>query len=247
MNLYGLIGYPLTHSWSAKYFNAKFLNKGDTESSYRLFPLPDLAGFPGLLQQHPALCGLNVTIPYKEQIISYLDELDEQASRIGAVNTIVITRRDGHLMTRGYNTDAAGFLQSLPPNLPGGTALILGTGGAAKAVAYALNTIGIKSRFVSRSPRSQDVYRYQDLTPEFMQSHLLVINATPAGMYPETTGLPQIPFDGITPAHFLIDLIYNPEETAFMAQGRKRSARVMNGAGMLVRQAELAWTLFCAG
>jgi shikimate dehydrogenase len=218
--LFGLIGFPLGHSWSAGYFNEKFRSAGDIGKEYRLFPLEYLNEFPVLLAAFPTLAGLNVTIPYKEKIIPYLDELDDTARSIGAVNTIRIIRKNGTIQTKGFNTDAPGFLQTLADKNPRGPALILGTGGGAKAVAHALGRIKIAYTFVSRIKNGPGIVSYNDLTPDLIKEHPLIINTTPLGMFPDTGKFPPIPYVHLTEAHFLYDLIYNPEETEFIKLGK---------------------------
>ena len=244
MVLFGLIGFPLGHSWSAVYFNKKFKAEGDAGKAYRLFPLKNLDEFPALLTEYPELGGLNVTIPFKEKIIPYLDELDETARLIGAVNVIKITRTNRIIHTKGFNTDAPGFLQTLTASMPGGHALILGTGGGAKAVAYAFTEKNIMFQFVSRNTRGPGIISYNDLTFDLIRNHLLIVNATPLGLYPGIGKFPPIPYQHLTGDHFLYDLIYNPEETEFMKRGKSMNARTMNGLQMLINQAELSNSIF---
>ena len=241
--LLGLIGFPLDHSWSASYFNEKFRKEGVSDKEYRLFPLPSPDDFPALLKSHPDLTGLNVTIPFKERIIPYLDDLDETARQIGAVNTIRILLENGSIRTTGFNTDAPGFLMTLDL-VPAGNALILGTGGASKAVAYALKRKNIRFSFVSRKSNGPGIISYDELTVEVMHSNKLIINTTPVGMFPAQDQMPSIPYNFLTGDHFLYDLIYNPEETGFIKQGKLRNARTMNGMQMLINQADLAYQIF---
>jgi shikimate dehydrogenase len=244
--LFGLIGYPLSHSFSKRYFTAKFEREGIAGCAYELFPLETIAALPGLLERHPALRGLNVTIPYKELVIPYLDELDAGAAAIGAVNTI--KRVGGRLL--GYNTDVHGFEQSLRGFLrqagvmPGQLqALVLGTGGSSKAVAFALRQLGIGFRFVSRSPGAEEL-SYQDLEPGLIRQHRLIINTTPLGMSPHLESSPPLPYAALGPGHLLFDLVYNPPLTTFLAQGQARGAAVKNGLEMLEMQAERAWEIW---
>jgi shikimate dehydrogenase len=253
---FGLIGYPLTHSFSRNYFSEKFSREGITDASYELFPLEDLSAFANLLQKTPELTGLNVTIPYKEAIIPLLQELDETAGAVGAVNTILLKKRIGTNTTpflTGYNTDVFGFRQSIKPFLESRheRALILGTGGASKAVAYVLGNIGVDCYFVSReknalSPEVQNSkhFVYHEINEYVMRHFPLIINTTPVGMYPSVEDCPPLPYDCITPSHFLFDLIYNPAETRFLAEGRKRGALTLNGLSMLQQQAEKAWEIW---
>ena len=240
---YGLIGFPLSHSWSAKYFLEKFEREKLTDSFYQLFPLPTLSAFSSLLDDHPELSGLNVTIPYKEKIISYLDELDQKAREIGAVNTIKITRLYGKILTKGFNTDEEGFI--LSADFSGySQAFILGTGGASRAVAYALRKAGIPYTFVSRNPRNKDAISYTDFQSIPFNSPALIINTTPLGMYPDINSYPQIPYNKLTPDDFLYDLVYNPEQTLFLKKGFESGARTQNGLKMLKIQAEKSYEIW---
>lgn len=251
MKLLGLIGYPLSHSFSKKYFTQKFENEGLTHDwQYELFPIESIEQLPDLLRGHSNLVGLNITIPYKEDVIYWLDELDETAEAIGAVNCIRII--DGKL--KGYNTDYYGFQKSLlglisPSSSFGGgrssdiKALILGTGGSAKAVAYALKDLKIPYQYVSRH-KSAHGLTYADLNENIMASHQLIVNCTPLGMSPNTEGYPVIPYEYIDNQHFMYDLIYNPEETTFLKRGKDRGAKVKNGIDMLYFQAEKGWEIW---
>ncbi|MEI6684071.1 MAG: shikimate dehydrogenase [Bacteroidota bacterium] len=240
----GLIGYPLGHSWSAAWFNEKFRSGGDVKWSYHLFPLKNILEFPSLIREIPGLTGLNVTIPYKEQIIPLLDELDPTALEIGAVNTLRIARTGGKIHTKGYNTDAGGFLQTLTAGTPDDRALILGTGGASKAVAWALKRKNIPFSFVSRAKTGKSILSYHELTEEVVSGHHLIINATPLGMFPDIEKFPTFPYQFLTGNHFLYDLVYNPAETMFLKKGKEMNTGTRNGMEMLVNQAELAWQFF---
>lgn len=243
MIIYGLIGYPLSHSRSGSWFAEKLRKEGRSGYSYLDFPLSSLNEFPVLLCGHPCLEGLNVTIPYKEQIIPWLEELDPKAEIIGAVNTILIRKEKGHIHLKGFNTDADGFLQSA--DFSGHRkALILGTGGAAKAVAFALAEKGISYLFVSRSKKSTNHISYQELSEEVFSSHTLVVNATPLGMFPSEETFPPIPYHFISENHFLYDLVYNPEMTVFLKKGSAAGATVQNGLKMLEIQAELSYQIW---
>jgi shikimate dehydrogenase len=248
MPTYGLIGFPLSHSFSKKYFTDKFIREGISDSRYELFPMEHLAAFPELLKAQPDLNGLNVTIPHKEAILSFLDELDPVAVQVKAVNTIRITRNEKGLHLKGFNTDVFGFRQSIKPFLESHheRALILGTGGASKAVAWVLKEIGVTCHFVSRQviPGKSDTFLYGDLNEHVMKHFPLIVNTTPIGMFPDTDKAPEIPYKFIGPRHFLYDLIYNPAETRFLAEGRKRGAQVLNGLSMLQQQAEKAWEIW---
>ena len=243
MKQYGLIGKTLSHSFSKKYFEDKF-RRENINAVYENFELNDISQVEGLFSIHSNLCGLNVTIPYKEQIIPYLDEVDEQAQKIGAVNTIYIDKATGK--KKGYNTDYYGFKQSLKPFLENQhqRALILGTGGASKAVAYVLNELGIITAFVSRTPTADNQLSYDDLNENLIQSFLLIVNTTPLGTFPNIDEKPAINYDAITANHLLYDLVYNPIETAFLKEGKKREALTINGEQMLQLQAEKAWEIW---
>jgi shikimate dehydrogenase len=244
MRKFGLIGFPLGHSFSKKYFTQKFAEEGISDAVYDLYELPDLTKLPELLARNPELCGLNVTIPYKQAIIPFLDELSPTAARIGAVNVIRIS--EGKLT--GYNSDYEGFLQSLRmfyPQHSGSQALVLGSGGASKAVQAALENLSIPYRVVSRNPEAGEL-SYDHLTPEVMETCDLIINATPLGTFPEVDSCPPIPYQYLTFRHFLYDLVYNPSETLFMKKGKGAGAQVKNGAEMLQLQAEAAWQIWNA-
>lgn len=241
MRLFGLIGYPLGHSFSKRYFSQKFLDEGIADCHYELFPLESIAELPRLLAEHPGLCGLNVTIPYKEQVIPYLDHPGEVAA-IGACNCIDI--RHGKLY--GYNTDVIGFRDTFMPALkPWHTsALVLGTGGASKAVAHVLDRAGIAFRYVSRNPAAPGVLSYADLTPALLNSYTIIINCSPVGTFPNVDEAPELPYDALSSRHYLYDLVYNPEKTRFLREGERRGAIIRNGYDMLRLQAEAAWELW---
>ena len=236
--IYGLIGKKIGHSYSAKYFNKLFEEK-DMNAKYLLFPLENINLFPELLDKNINIHGLNVTVPYKEEVIQFLDEIDNEAREIGAINVIKVTNEEGERKLKGYNTDVFGFKASLQPLLnPGNTrALVLGTGGASKAVAYALKSLGITVTMVSRSETKGDI-TYNDLTKEIIQDNLLIVNTTPLGMFPEIDTCPPIPYEYITPQHLCYDVVYNPEETLFLKKSKKKGAQVKNGLEMLRLQAE---------
>ncbi|PIQ20812.1 MAG: shikimate dehydrogenase [Cytophagales bacterium CG18_big_fil_WC_8_21_14_2_50_42_9] len=244
MKEYALIGYPLTHSFSEKYFTDKFAVEHIPDSVYKLYELPDIADFPGFLKAHPQLKGLNVTIPYKESVISFLDELDEEAAKIGAVNVIKFTGSK----TKGFNSDYQGFKQSLEsfyPDYKQARALVFGAGGAAKAVFAALNHLNIPYQVVTRH-RQPGQLHYEDITPEIIAAHALLINTTPLGTYPNTQTCVPIPYEVIAEHHYLYDLVYNPAETLFLKKGREAGAKIKNGYEMLCRQAEVAWQIWNA-
>lgn len=247
MRLYGLIGYPLSHSFSAKYFAGKFAAEGITDCEYRLFPMDNMDKLLPLIHENEQLCGLNVTIPYKEAVIRFLDELDENIHYIGAVNTIKISRRNNQLVLKGYNTDSYGFSGALAPyvkGVTGGKALILGTGGASKAVAYVLGKLGFSITWVSRKPKQAGQLSYQEVTPAVVAEHRLIVNTSPAGMYPAVDTMPDIPYPVLTDDHILYDLVYNPGETRFMAMGKQQGATVIGGLQMLHLQADKAWEIW---
>ena len=241
----GLIGYPLSHSGSPAWFSKKFLQQG-IEGTYTLFPLRDIAELPDLLRRESGLSGFNVTIPHKEAIIPFLDSLDPAAREIGAVNTVRIVRNQGKIATKGFNTDVFGFDAALP-SLPQDTrALILGTGGASKSVAFVLEIRKIPFTFVSRNIGKQAALGYNQLNSKHFSDNLLIINTTPLGMFPDTGSVPSIPYHYLTRDHLLFDLVYNPSETRFLEEGRRRGCRTINGLEMLYRQAEKAFEIFTA-
>ncbi len=245
MRKYGLIGYPLSHSFSKRYFTEKFDREGVGDAEYENYPLESIGELPELVRAEPVLAGLNVTIPYKEKVIPFLDSLAGDATAVGAVNTIRISRSGGIRLT-GYNTDVWGFETTLRPLLkPWHTfALVLGTGGAAKAVGYVLKKLGMEVWFVSRHPRGDRAIRYNELTGLMLQKIKLIVNTTPLGMAPHTDTCPDIPYGYLTSEHLLYDLVYNPEETLFMKLGKERKATVVNGMQMLVQQAERSWQIW---
>ncbi|MDP4148786.1 MAG: shikimate dehydrogenase [Bacteroidota bacterium] len=257
MKKYGLIGYPLGHSFSQQYFTEKFKRERIEGCAYSAFPIPDISGL-GTLLDDDSLCGLNVTIPYKEQVIAWLDEQDEVVRQIGACNCIKIDRAadlPGHRRVRGYNTDVTGFEQSLVGRLRPhhDHALILGTGGAAKAVEYVLLRLGIAYRHVSRSapPDSSEAgdgrpLSYRQLDEALLGRYTLIINTTPVGMHPNIDECPPLPYEAITSRHYLFDLVYNPAKTLFLQKGEARGATTENGYDMLVIQAEESWKIWNA-
>ena len=246
MDKYGLIGYPLKHSFSITYFNEKFQAE-NIDAEYVNFEIPRIEDFMEVIDENPDLCGLNVTIPYKEQVIPYLDELDKDTAKIGAVNVIKIIRQaKGKIKLVGYNSDIIGFTQSIEPLLQPRhkKALVLGTGGASKAIYHGLENLSVESTYVSRTKRNNDVLTYQELTPEIMAEHTVIVNCTPVGMYPKVDECPEIPYDQLTPDHLLYDLLYNPNETLFMKKGRMHGSTVKNGLEMLLLQAFAAWEIW---
>tara|TARA_Y100000589_G_scaffold325296_1_gene362977 strand:+ start:3576 stop:4361 length:786 start_codon:yes stop_codon:yes gene_type:complete len=242
----GLIGYPLTHSFSARYFADKFEREGIIGFSYGNFEIPKIEDFPEILKNNPDVIGFNVTIPYKEQIIPYLDELDEEAQEIGAVNTIKVLRTESGIKLKGYNTDIYGFRETLKPLLKMHhyKALILGTGGAAKAVEYVLRKIGLSVLYISRNPKSESERSYEDLNQFAVQDFPVIVNSTPIGMHPQIDDCPSIPYEHLNSNNLLYDLIYNPDQTLFMKKGAEQGAITQNGLGMLKLQAEKAWEIW---
>lgn len=241
MDKYGLIGYPLGHSFSISYFNEKFENEG-INAVYENFEIADITNLREILDSYPNLKGLNVTIPYKEQVIRYLDSISPAAKAIGAVNVIRITHKGKKVLLKGFNSDVIGFTRSIEPMLEPAhkKALILGTGGASKAINYGLRSLGIETKFVSRS-KKKDMLTYQELTPTHMQEYKVIVNCTPLGMYPKFEECPMLPYEAMDDKTLLYDLIYNPDETMFMQQGRKYGATVKNGLEMLLLQAFASW------
>lgn len=242
MEKYGLVGYPLGHSFSRNFFNEKFRREG-TDAEYINFEIPSIDLLPGIIAARQELRGLNVTIPYKEQIIPYLDELSDEARAIGAVNVVRIMRRGDGVHLKGFNSDVIGFMRSIEPLLHPQRhrkALILGTGGASKAVLYGLRQLGLATMYVSRSARP-GMLTYAQLTREMLEEYKVVVNCTPVGMYPHTEECPELPYELLTPEHLLYDLVYNPEETMFLRKGRERGAAVKNGLEMLHLQALAGW------
>lgn len=210
------------------------------------FEIPHISDLPGIIAGNPNLVGLNVTIPYKEKVISYLDELDKAAAAIGAVNVIRIERNHGKTKLIGYNSDVMGFTQSIESLLEPHhkKALILGTGGASKAIHYGLQQLGLETLFVSRSRSNDNTITYDDLTPEIMKEYKVIVNCTPVGMYPKADEAPRIPYECLTPEHLLYDLLYNPNTTLFMKKGSDHGAIVKNGLEMLLLQAFGAWDIW---
>ncbi|HLZ85808.1 MAG TPA: shikimate dehydrogenase [Puia sp.] len=242
MRRYGLIGYPLTHSFSQKYFTDKFEREGIKDCVYTNFPISSIEELPGLLKDG-SLCGLNVTIPYKQVVLPYLHGKSEVVEAIGACNCIRIDA--GRLV--GHNTDVVGFEQSLLPKLGSHhrRALVLGTGGASKAVEYVLGKLGIAYRLVTRRPRpGTDDLSYEEVDAALMASHTLIVNTTPLGMYPHVEECPSLPYEALGPGHYLFDLIYNPARTLFLRNGEARGAVVENGHEMLLLQAEESWRIW---
>ncbi len=245
MKKYGLIGYPLKHSFSVGYFNEKFASEG-IDAKYVNFEIPSINDFTEVIDKNPDLCGLNVTIPYKEKVIPFLNGLSPDAESIGAVNVIKIERpKKDKIKLIGYNSDIIGFMQSIEPLLmpKHKKALILGTGGSSKAIFHGLKKLGIDGQYVSRAPKAGCI-TYDELTEEVMKEHLVIVNCTPVGMYPKVDECPNIPYQWITPDHLLYDLLYNPNTTLFMKKGEAQGAVTKNGLEMLLLQAFAAWEIW---
>lgn len=246
--IFGLTGYPLSHSYSKKYFTEKFEKDNISDCEYNLYPIEQINQLPKLIADNPTICGLNVTIPYKESVIPFLDELDDTAKAVGAVNCIKIVSGSDYKTPRfiGYNTDVFGFRQSIKPFLETQheRALILGTGGASKAVAFVLKEIGIDCYFVTRSKKSSNSFLYEELNEYIINAFKLIVNCTHVGMYPNVNEAPPLPYNFITPSHLLYDLVYNPAETEFLKHGKLQGASTVNGLSMLYQQAEEAWRIW---
>lgn len=242
MKLYGLIGYPLSHSFSKKFFSDKFRQEGLTGYDYQNFAISSIHEFKSLLLNTPSLHGLNVTIPYKEKILSFLHEKNEVVRSTGACNCIKIS--NGRLY--GYNTDTIGFEKALKEKLlpHHRNALVLGTGGSSKAIGYVMNKLQIDFLYVSRSRSGPNCLLYNDITDELLQTYTLIINTTPAGMFPEINSAPIINYNMLTPMHYLFDLVYNPEKTVFLQRGEEKGATIQNGYAMLIFQAEESWKIW---
>lgn len=246
MRIFGLIGFPLGHSFSSAYFAKKFESENIQDAKYLNFPLESIEQLPKLIGETGNLKGLNVTIPYKQRVIPYLDELSVDAKEIGAVNTIKIVDSGNNLKLYGYNTDVYGLKESIIQYLrpQHDRALILGTGGASKAVEFVLKGLGIAYKIVSRNPQNPDQISYSQIDKNVISEYLLIVNSSPVGMYPKIDEYPDIPYNNVTSRHLLFDLVYNPLETVFMKKGMENGATVVNGLQMLQLQAERAWEIW---
>lgn len=248
MDTYGLIGFPLKHSFSARFFTEKFAREG-IDAEYLNFEIEDILKIREVILFNQRLRGLNVTIPYKERVIPLLNEISPEAQKIGAVNVIRVERRPNdkyHYKLIGYNTDYVGFKNSIAPMLRAEThrnALILGTGGASKAVAQALSDLDLRWKYVSRTPH-KDRFTYNQLSAEVLAQYTVVVNCSPVGTFPHADECPEIPYSRLTPGHILYDLVYNPAETLFLKKGKAQGATVKNGAEMLELQALAAWEIW---
>jgi len=245
MRRYGLIGYPLGHSFSERYFAEKFARQGLADCRYDNFAIETIEALPALVASAPDLCGFNVTIPYKEAVLPYLDAIAPEAAAVGAVNCVAIDRRGGAPRLTGYNTDVYGFGESVGQLLGAWrpSALVLGTGGAARAVGHVLEALGVSYRKISRRA-AEGVWAYDELTEEVVRQAKLIVNTTPLGTFPAVDARPPLPYGAIGQGHALHDLVYNPAETAFLREGRRRGATVKNGWQMLVGQAERSWEIW---
>lgn len=242
MRTFGLIGYPLTHSFSKKYFSEKFLQQGLMDCSYENFSIEKIELLQDIFGEHPSLVGLNVTIPYKEKVLPYLDEMTDVVKQTGACNCIKIFNG----LKIGYNTDVIGFGTSLDKHLNSNhkKALVLGTGGAAKAVKYALQQREIQFLEVSRNLKTDGVIAYKDIDADLLKEYTLIINTTPVGMYPNIEDAPELPYAYLTPEHYLFDLVYNPAKTKFLQLGEEKGAIIENGTDMLKIQADASWEIW---
>lgn len=241
MDKYGLIGYPLVHSFSISYFNQKFIDE-KIDAVYENFEIPTIDLLPEVIDSNPDLRGLNVTIPYKQKVMPFLDAISQEAMAIGAVNVIKVTREGGKSRLKGYNSDVIGFTKSIESMLEKfhKKALILGTGGASKAVDYGLKSLGLETVFVSRYQRPGTI-QYEDITPDIIKEYNVIVNCTPCGMYPHTEECPKLPYEAMDNRTILYDLIYNPDTTLFMKKGAEHGANTKNGLEMLLLQAFSSW------
>ena len=244
MDKYGLIGYPLGHSFSVNYFNQKFADEG-INAKYINFEIADVEQIIEVLAANPELKGLNVTIPYKERVIEFLDQLSPEARAIGAVNVIRVTHDGDKIHMKGFNSDVIGFTQSIEPMLESyhKKALVLGTGGASKAICFGLKSLGLETVCVSRYERPETIC-YKDITPEVVAEYNVIVNCTPVGMFPHSNECPQLPYEALDEKNILYDLVYNPDTTLFMKKGAERGAQVKNGLEMLLLQAFASWEMW---
>ena len=241
MDKYGLIGFPLGHSFSKSFFNEKFQNEG-IDAEYINFEIKGIDELPEVLATNPELRGLNVTIPYKEKVLSFLDYISVEARAIGAVNVIRVDHKGDDVLLKGYNSDVIGFTKSIEPLLETfhKKALILGTGGASKAINYGLKSLGLETVLVSRFERPGTI-QYKDITPDVVKEYNVIVNCTPSGMFPHYDECPDLPYEALDNHNLLYDLIYNPDETLFTKKGRERGAQTKNGLEMLLLQAFASW------
>lgn len=241
MEKYGLLGYPLGHSFSRNFFNEKFANEG-IDAEYVNFEIPTIDDIMEIIAENKNLKGLNVTIPYKEKVIPYLDEMSPEARAIGAVNVVKVIRASNEVKLKGFNSDVIGFTRSIEPLLESHhkKALVLGTGGASKAIKHGLKQLGIEYTMVSRREVDGTI-QYKNITPEVLQEYTVIVNCTPSGMYPHVNECPELPYEAMSSKHLLYDLVYNPDETLFMKMGAKYGAKTKNGLEMLLLQAYASW------
>ncbi len=241
MDKYGLIGYPLVHSFSISYFNEKFKCE-NIDAVYENYEMPSIEQLPEILDTNPELRGINVTIPYKEKVIDYLDSISPEAREIGAVNVVKIVHKGNKAILKGYNSDVIGFTRSIEPLLEPchKKALILGTGGAAKAIEFGLKSLKLETMKVSRSRKTGTIC-YDQITADMMKEWNVIVNCTPCGMYPHSDECPPLPYEAMGEHTLLYDLIYNPDETLFMSKGKAHGATVKNGLEMLLLQAFASW------
>lgn len=244
MKSYALIGKTLTHAFSKAFFDEKFRRENITGCRYLLVPLSSIDELISFIKSNPDLKGLNVTIPYKEALLPLLDELDVVAEKVGAVNTIVIKRHQNSLWLKGYNTDVFGFENSCVGLRHAQHALVLGSGGAAKAARYVLQQNGIDYLTVSRNPKNNDEIAYRDVDAQLLENYKLIINTTPLGMFPDVKSFPPLPYQQLSREHYLFDMVYNPSETEFLKRGKAAGATIQNGLQMLTLQAEKAWEIW---
>jgi shikimate dehydrogenase len=248
MKRFGLLGYPLGHSFSQKYFHEKFSKLGLTDHVFDLFPFQNVKDFFESVNAEKNLCGFSVTIPHKESVIPFLDELDATAQKIGAVNCVKASTVDGILFLKGFNTDEYGFRKSIKPFLEPhhNRALVLGTGGASKAIVFALKNIGVDVWTVSRNKKNTDdnCFLYSEVNENVMNAFRLIVNCTPVGMFPNDEKFPELPYEYISDKHFFYDLVYKPERTVFLEKAQQKGAMIMNGLDMLYAQADKAWEIW---
>lgn len=244
MKKYGIVGYPLGHSFSPGYFNEKFKNE-NIDAVYEKYELPVITDLLAITDYTQNLCGFNVTIPYKEKVMTYLDSISPEARAIGAVNVVKVTEKDGKRRLEGYNSDVIGFTRSIKPLLEKHhtKALVLGTGGASKAVVYGLHKLGLETLLVSRFKKDNTI-QYEQINEKLLSEYTVIVNCTPCGMAPHFDECPAIPYQSLTSRHLLYDLIYNPDETLFLKNGRERGAVTKNGLEMLLLQADGSWEIW---
>lgn len=245
MRLFGIIGFPLGHSFSQAHFSEKFSREKLADHEYRKFELRSIDELPGLLEREKELAGFNVTIPYKVEVLKYLDEIDKEALAIGAVNTVRVTHTGGKSILKGFNTDAPAFRRSLTENLTSipETAIVLGTGGASRSVVHTLQSLNIKTVVISRKAAAGD-YTYDTLPDEIIRTSGLIVNTTPSGMAPDVKNAPAIDYSQLHHGQLLFDLIYNPPVTLFLEKGGRQGCSTVNGEMMFRYQAELAWQVW---